>query len=93
MSQSGVLFLALALGVPVVATRVAALPELLQDGKSALLVAPESPVALSQGLIRVLGDAQLRDRLAQGGRRVAGQHSWLSIAERTEHAFARLAKD
>jgi glycosyltransferase involved in cell wall biosynthesis len=90
VSQSGVLFLALSLGVPVVATRVGGLPEVLQDGQSALLVPPESPAALSEALVRLLGDPGLRERLAEGGRRVADAHSWPSIAERTESAFARL---
>ena len=92
ISQSGVLYLALSLGVPVLATRVGALPEVLEDGDSALLVAPESPADLAGGLIRMLGDPELRDRLARGGRRVAEDHSWPSIAERTESAFARLVK-
>ena len=91
ISQSGVLFLALSLGVPVVATRVGALPEMLRDGDSALLVAPVSPAALGEALARALGDPELRERLARGGRRVADEHSWASIAERTEEAFARLA--
>jgi len=90
ISQSGVLFLALSLGVPVLATRVGALPEMLQDGESALLVPPESPTALAQSLVRALGDPALRDLLAAGGRRVAEEHSWFSIAEQTESAFARL---
>ncbi len=90
ISQSGVLYLALSLGVPVVATRVGALPEMLQDGDSALLVQPESPRALAQALIRALGDASLRLRLAQGGLRVAEEHSWPSIAEQTEGAFRKL---
>ena len=93
ISQSGVLFLALSLGVPVVATRVGALPEVLRDGESALLVPPESPAALAEALIRVLGDAQLQERLARGGRRVADQHSWTSIAERTEFVFHNLIED
>lgn len=91
ISQSGVLFLALALGVPVVATRVGALPELLDDGESALLVSPESTSELADALIRALGDAELRAHLARGGRRVAAQHSWLSIARQTETAYRRLA--
>jgi glycosyltransferase involved in cell wall biosynthesis len=93
VSQSGVLYLALSLGVPVVATRVGGLPEVLTDGDNALLVPPESPPALAEALVRVLGDPGLRSRLAEGGRRVADEHSWSSIAEQTEAAFARLAGD
>ncbi len=37
-----------------------------------------------------LGDADLRGRLARGGRRIAEEHSWPAVAERTEAAFARL---
>ncbi|MCH9651939.1 MAG: glycosyltransferase family 4 protein [Deltaproteobacteria bacterium] len=91
ISQSGVLYLALSLGVPVLATRVGALPEVLEDGESALLVEPESPAALAQALIRLLGDSELQERLAQGGLRVAEAHSWPAIAARTEGAFRELA--
>jgi glycosyltransferase involved in cell wall biosynthesis len=90
VSQSGVLFLALALNLPVVATRVGALPEVLRDGESGLLVPPESPAALAEALVRVLGDRDLRKSLAEGGRRVVEDHSWPSIAQRTESAFERL---
>jgi glycosyltransferase involved in cell wall biosynthesis len=90
VSQSGVLYLALSLGVPVVATEVGALPEVLTDGDSALLVPPESPAALAKALIRVLGDRTLGDRLARGGRSLADRHSWPSIAENTEAAFSEI---
>ena len=92
VSQSGVLFLALSVGLPVVATRVGGLPEVLRDGENALLVRPESPSELATALERVLGDAALRERLARGGRRVAEAHAWPAIAERTEAAFARLVR-
>ena len=88
VSQSGVLFLALALGLPVIATRVGALPEVLRDGESALLVDPGSIGELAEAVIRVLGDPDLRSQLAAGGRRVAAQHAWPAIAARTEAVFA-----
>ena len=91
ISQSGVLFLGLSLGLPVVASSVGGFPETLSDGESALLVAPESPDELAKALIRVLGDPELRRRLARGGRLVADRHSWGSIAEQTEEAFLRLS--
>lgn len=90
ISQSGVLYLALALGVPVIATRVGALPELLEDGESALLVASESPSELAQAIARALGDTDLRARLAHGGSRLATEHSWPAVAERTEIAMRQL---
>lgn len=90
ISQSGVLFLALSLGLAVVATRVGGLPEMLDDGESALLVAPESTHELEYALRRALGDGDLRRRIAQGGLQVARRHSWEAIAEETEAAFAAL---
>ena len=90
LSQSGVLYLALSLGLPVVATRVGALPEVLDDGDSALLVPAESPIALAKALVRLLEDSELRACLQRGGRRVVERHSWSSIAAATERAFANL---
>ena len=88
ISQSGVLFLALSLGVPVVATTVGALPEVLRDGESALLVPPEDSSSLARAIERLLGDATLRAELTAGGRDVAEAHSWSSIAERCESLYA-----
>jgi len=88
--QSGVLYLALAAGVPVVATAVGAWPEMLSDGENALLVPPGSPTELASALARVLGDSELRSRLAVGGRRVAASHSWPAVAKQTEQAFGFL---
>jgi glycosyltransferase involved in cell wall biosynthesis len=91
LSQSGIVYLALALGVPVVATTVGGLPELLDDEVSALLVAPDDSHALAGAIIRLLAEPELRTTLAAGGRRIADSHSWPKIAETTAVAFGRLA--
>jgi glycosyltransferase involved in cell wall biosynthesis len=90
VSQSGVLFLALALGLPVIATRVGALPEVVTDGESGLLVTPGSSAELARALSTLLGDAGLRSRLAAGGRAAAARYTWPSIAEGTESVFRSL---
>ncbi len=92
ISQSGVLFLALSLGVAVVATRVGALPEVLEDRSSALLIRAESRDELASSLVEVLGDDALRRRLVEGGLAVARAHSWTSIAEQTERAMVDVAR-
>ena len=63
-----VLMEAMASGVPVVASRISGIPELVEDGVSGLLVPPGEPAALALALGRLHDDEQLRRRLALGGR-------------------------
>jgi glycosyltransferase involved in cell wall biosynthesis len=58
----------MAMGVPVVSTRISGIPELIDDGVHGLLVEPRDPASLAQALKRVLQDPALHARLAQGGR-------------------------
>jgi len=53
-------------GVPVVATRTAALEEYVVDGETALLVPPADPAALRSAIDRVLGDPALAASLRDG---------------------------
>ena len=54
---------AMACGVPVVATAVGGIPEVVEHGRNGLLVAPEDPDALAGAIRRVLDDDALRGRL------------------------------
>jgi glycosyltransferase involved in cell wall biosynthesis len=60
---------AMAAGLPVVACRAAAVPEVVEDGRSGLLVSPRSPGELAAALERVLGDGALRKELGTAGAR------------------------
>lgn len=64
-----VLMEAMALGVPVLSTRVMGIPELVHDGVSGLLVAPGSRDELVAALRRLIEDRALRDALGAAGRR------------------------
>jgi len=59
---------ALACGVPVVATAVGGLKEIVVDGESGVLVSPGDSAALAQALLALLTDERRRLRLAQGAR-------------------------
>ncbi len=66
----GIVFLeAMAAGKPVVAARAAAVPEVVADGSSGILVPPRDPVALADALVRLRDDASLRQRLGECGRK------------------------
>lgn len=64
-----VLVESMAMGVPVVATGVSAIPELVSDGCTGRLVAPGRPDLLADALEEVLTDADLRARLIPAARR------------------------
>ena len=55
-------------GIPVVATRCGGLPEIVIDGETGLLVAPQQPRAIVDGLQQLLGDSALRRRLGDAAR-------------------------
>jgi sugar transferase (PEP-CTERM/EpsH1 system associated) len=59
---------AMAARLPVVATRVGGVPEIVQDGATGLLVAPGDEVELLAALNRLAEDKALRARLADAGR-------------------------
>jgi glycosyltransferase involved in cell wall biosynthesis len=66
----GIVFLeAMAAGLPVVACRAAAVPEVVPDGECGMLVPPGDVPALASALDRLLGDEAERRRLGAAGRR------------------------
>ncbi len=62
---------AMACEVPVVASRVGGLPEVIDDGESGFLHAPEDVDGMAASVLALLRDADLHRRMALAGRRVA----------------------
>ncbi len=59
---------ALACGLPVVGSATGGIPEFVRDGENGVLVPPGDAPALSRALLRLLGDPDLRERLASRAR-------------------------
>ena len=60
---------AIACGLPAISTDLVGIPDLIRDGETGLLVAPEDPHALAQALKRLATDENLSLALAEAGRR------------------------
>jgi glycosyltransferase involved in cell wall biosynthesis len=59
---------AMAFGVPVVATRAGALPEVVVEDVTGLLVPPREPAPLALALIRLVRDGELRRKMGKAGK-------------------------
>ena len=71
-----VLLEAMAAGVPIVATAVGGIPEIVTDRETALLTEPRNPAAMASALDLVLSDSRLATSLVRNAReRIKSRHS------------------
>ncbi len=87
-----VTFEAAASGLPILATPVNGVRELIEDGRNGLLIAPQ-PEAIAAGLRRLAGDPALRERLGAAARRSALGFSWEEMVVKHQALYRRLLAD
>jgi glycosyltransferase involved in cell wall biosynthesis len=69
-------------GLPSLVAASGGVLEFSEHGRNAWLVAPDSAGAIEEGLERLLADAALRRRLAEGGLQTAREHDWMQVYDR-----------
>ncbi len=89
-----VLLEAMGAGRPIVASRVAGVPDVIVDGQHGLLVPDRNPAALAAALLRLIDDRALAERLGAAARqRIATELTWEQTAAKFEavyrHVLAR----
>jgi glycosyltransferase involved in cell wall biosynthesis len=79
---------AMACGCPVIASRAASLPEIVEHESNGLLVAPNDPAAITSAICRLGADPDLWARLSAGARRrVEERFTWDHVADRCLAAY------
>lgn len=81
---------ACAMGLPVVATAVGGVPDLLTDGETGLLVPDDDDVAMAAAVQRLLTEPGLAGNLSANGRNLAKCRSWERIRSQWEQVFAQV---
>ncbi|MBV9788882.1 MAG: glycosyltransferase family 4 protein [Chloroflexi bacterium] len=78
-------------GLPVVASHVGGLPEVVRDGETGLLVPPEQPQALAHALLKLIEDPQLRARMGETGREwVRARYDWRTNVEQMLEVYRQV---
>jgi len=87
-ASPNVIIEAMAMGLPVVATRVGGIPELVVDDSTGLLVEPRDPTNLAEAIIALLTDEARRRSMGEKGReRILARHSIQNMVGQTEHVL------
>ena len=80
----------MASGLPVIASNIEPLTEYLRDGENSILVSPMDYEALAHGIVRVIENTELQDRLITKGRKTAEAYSWRNTALRHEEFYRKV---
>ena len=84
IDASGVFMEILAVGRPILASRIGLFAELLEEGKHGAFAAPENIAELTTALTKLMQDEPLRRQMGQAVRALAGAiPSWDQIAQQT----------
>jgi glycosyltransferase involved in cell wall biosynthesis len=85
---------ALAFGLPVVATRVGGIPEVIEDGKTGILVEPDNPVTMRNAIVSVLGNEKMAEHLRENGlKEVFEKFNIKNTIESYEKLYLKLASN
>jgi D-inositol-3-phosphate glycosyltransferase len=76
-----------ACGLPVVASRFGGFPEVIDEGRTGLLVPPRDPAALAAAVRSLIDDPERRRAMADAAPGWAAQFSWSAVADRVEAAY------
>jgi glycosyltransferase involved in cell wall biosynthesis len=83
---------AFASGLPVIATRVGGIPEVVHNGQNGLLVPPNDPAALAAAMETFVLDPALRQRLGAAGRNwIDSLPTWPELAQRIADFYPQTA--
>jgi glycosyltransferase involved in cell wall biosynthesis len=81
---------AFAMGLPVVATNVGGIADLITDGENGLLVPVDADQAMADAILRLLRDPLLAAKLSQNGRRFAEACTWDVVRPQFEQLFSKV---
>ncbi len=80
---------AMVCGLPVIATEVGVLPEIIENGVNGFLVKSKDSKAISENLLKLLGDDTLRVRISGNNKKKAKDYSWTGIVRKLEEAYEK----
>lgn len=83
---------AMACGLPILATRVRGLPEIIRDGENGFLVEPRSGIQLAEKALFILRNDNMRDMMSRNNIGQVCRYSWDSVSSNLEEVYSRIIR-
>jgi glycosyltransferase involved in cell wall biosynthesis len=83
---------AMSVGIPVIATRVAGIPDVVKDGETGILVEPRDSEALREAILKLSRDERLRKKMSANCLREIRKYYWDNIIKQLEDVMVSVAK-
>ena len=84
---------ALSTGIPVIATRIGGVPEIVEDDVNGFLVEPKHPEAIAERILQLNNDKPLREKLGEGARNtVLERYTIDKVIKQYEETYERILK-
>jgi len=81
---------AMACGIPIVASDIGGIPDVVRKGDNGLLFEPGNIQELCKKLEYLLDNADVRKSMGENGKKMAADYSWKKIAKKTEEIYKKL---
>ncbi|NQU83485.1 MAG: glycosyltransferase family 4 protein, partial [Parcubacteria group bacterium] len=82
---------AMAAGLPIIATRVGGIPEIIDNDVSGILIQPQSPEAIKNSIINLLNSPSKRNALGEQARKkLIENYNINKMVEKTQHLYDTL---
>lgn len=84
-----ILLEAMAVGIPIVATKVGGLPEIITDNKNGFLVEPKNSDQLADKILHLLRSPKLQKQISYNNLRKASAYSWEKVIISIENIYRK----
>lgn len=84
---------AMASGLPIIATKVRGLPEIIKDGQNGFLVEPRNPEQIAEKVLLLLNDEDLRVRISNNNLKEVKKYDWKTVIDKLENVYFDIIKD
>ncbi|MCP4608621.1 MAG: glycosyltransferase family 4 protein [Planctomycetes bacterium] len=78
---------AMACGLPIVASGVGGLPDIIKSGENGFLVEPRNPEQIAEKILLLLGDDVLRKKISKVNREHSKSYSWETVVQKLENIY------